>query len=309
MSQRGFAVSVIVLTYNHASFIEQAIDSVLAQKTDFDVDVLVLEDGSTDGTQDVLNQKYAAAPSVQLLLADKNVGPKENGKRLFNLQLGKYIAFLDGDDYWSFEGKLQQQVDFLESHPTYAGAFHDATIRSEHGSAEKLSQKIGFRRYSQMFKYRDDYTMEDAIGRVIVPASTVVYRTTAFDMQEVMKLARFRLSGAWMQSLVVLRSGPLKYFNEEWSVYRDHAGGITKTKSSRQFNSDVVLFLEQLVVEAPYAPFKRVIFENINREYRYILHQLLAGKAPNSERRKAAWALCRYTCKQLMAEFRYFLKD
>lgn len=108
-------VSVCVITYNHKPYIAQTLDSILAQKTNFDFEIVIGEDKSTDNTR-VICQMYAAKyPNIiRLLDTTGNLGVVPNFIRTANACQGKYIAVLEGDDYWIDDYKLQKQADVLE---------------------------------------------------------------------------------------------------------------------------------------------------------------------------------------------------
>ena len=117
-------VTVLVTTYNQERYIRQALDSVLAQRTDFPFEVLVSEDAGTDGTRAIL-QEYAARDSrIRLRLRDKNVGISRNWYEGLCAAKGEFVCTLEGDDWWLAEDKLQKQVDFLRTHPDYAAVSH-----------------------------------------------------------------------------------------------------------------------------------------------------------------------------------------
>jgi cellulose synthase/poly-beta-1,6-N-acetylglucosamine synthase-like glycosyltransferase len=119
-------VSVCIPTFQHESFIADCLDSVLAQKTNFDFEIILGEDGSTDGTR-IICQAYADKnpDRIRLFLRkDKDklkiLGRKSgrfNYLENFKAARGKYIATLDGDDCWLTTDKLQKQVDLLEQYP------------------------------------------------------------------------------------------------------------------------------------------------------------------------------------------------
>ena len=122
-------VSVLVMTYNHEKFIRQALDSVLMQETNFEYEILISEDCSTDRTRAIVLEFQQAHPEkVQLLLSTQNIHSNEIVVRGIRAAQGEYIALLDGDDYWTSPLKLQKQVDFLDSHPECSMCFHNARI-------------------------------------------------------------------------------------------------------------------------------------------------------------------------------------
>jgi glycosyltransferase involved in cell wall biosynthesis len=111
-------VSVKMITYNHAPYIAQAIECVLAQKTDFPFELVIGEDCSTDGTREIVFDYAKRYPDIiHVITSEKNVGAKKNSHRTDQACKGKYIAYCEGDDYWQRDDKLQIQADYLEAHP------------------------------------------------------------------------------------------------------------------------------------------------------------------------------------------------
>ena len=118
-------VTVLVTTYNQEKYIAQALDSVLAQKTDFPFEIYVSEDCGTDGTRDILKEYARRYPQIiRLNLREKNVGISRNWYEGLCAARGDYVCTLEGDDWWLDDHKLQKQVDFLRSHPDYAAVSH-----------------------------------------------------------------------------------------------------------------------------------------------------------------------------------------
>lgn len=127
-------VSIGLMTYNHEAFIAKAIESVLMQETNFTYELVIAEDCSTDRTREIiLNYKKKYPNLIRLLLQDQNVGMKKNSNDLRRACWGKYRANLEGDDYWIDPGKLQKQVDFLESHPDFVAIGGDFTCIDDYG--------------------------------------------------------------------------------------------------------------------------------------------------------------------------------
>lgn len=113
-------LSIGILTYNQSAYLRQCLDSVLMQLADFDFEIVVGDDASSDGTQDILREYKAKYPDkFVLLLGEKNEGISMNYMKVLSACRGKYIALCEGDDYWTDATKLQKQVDFLETHPDY----------------------------------------------------------------------------------------------------------------------------------------------------------------------------------------------
>ena len=112
-------VSVCMTTYNHEAYLAQAIESVLAQQTSFGVELVLGDDCSTDSTAAICREYAEKYPGrVRFVTGQRNVGWRANYLRTFEACRGKYVAYCDGDDWWSDPRKLQMQADLLESDPS-----------------------------------------------------------------------------------------------------------------------------------------------------------------------------------------------
>jgi glycosyltransferase involved in cell wall biosynthesis len=129
-------VSVQILTYNHAEFVAQALDSVLRQRTSFDWEIVVGDDCSTDGTCEILELYARKHPErIRLLLRPQGLGPHDlnlagnnNFLATYHECRGEYVALLDGDDYWTDDSKLEKQVRFLDTHPSCSLSCHAVAV-------------------------------------------------------------------------------------------------------------------------------------------------------------------------------------
>ena len=124
-------VSIVCITYNHEPYLRQTLDSFLMQETSFAYEIVLAEDCSTDGTRKICEEYAAKYPDIiHYIYRDKNVGYNENEYEAMSAAKGKYIAYCEGDDYWTIPDKLQRQVDFLESHPDYSVCWHRCVHRN-----------------------------------------------------------------------------------------------------------------------------------------------------------------------------------
>lgn len=118
-------LSVVTVTYNHEPFIAKCIEGVLMQQVSFPIELVIGEDCSTDGTRRICQEYAEKYPDlIHLIISDSNVGGLANERRVMTAARGKYVAYCEGDDYWTDPLKLQKQVDFLESHPECTASFH-----------------------------------------------------------------------------------------------------------------------------------------------------------------------------------------
>lgn len=120
-------VSVHMVTYNHEPYIAQAIEGMLRQETDFPIELVIGEDCSTDRTHDIVFDYQKKHPDIiRVITSDKNVGARKNSKRVYKACRGKYLAFCEGDDYWTDPYKLQKQVDYFAANPEVVLVAHRA---------------------------------------------------------------------------------------------------------------------------------------------------------------------------------------
>ena len=218
-------LSVRIITYNHAPFIRQAIESVLMQQTNFDFEILIGEDASTDGTREIVREYEAKYPTkIRALYNERKDVIYVNGRptACFNFLntlkncRGEYVALLDGDDYWSSPQKLQKQVDFLDKNPQCSVCCHDVVIEYENETARqpypiKVRQPI--------------YTLEEFLdGSILPPTGSIMLRNGL-----VQKFPEWFFKIGFVDlPLLVLHGehGDIGFIDEPLSVYRKHRGGI-----------------------------------------------------------------------------------
>ena len=123
---KGLDLLVIMPTFNHEQYLAQAIESVLSQKTSYTYQLTVLNDASTDGTEDILRKyQYEYPERVTVFSTDENKGSGKHVLRDLNLHLqSRYVATLEGDDYWCDDTKIQTQIEFLDQNKNFSGVSH-----------------------------------------------------------------------------------------------------------------------------------------------------------------------------------------
>jgi glycosyltransferase involved in cell wall biosynthesis len=131
MHKSQIVVSVVILTYGHENYIEQAINGVLMQECNFEVELIITNDCSPDKTDALIIDIIKTHPKtswIKYIRHEKNIGAMSNFVFTLKEAKGKYIAICDGDDYWTDPLKLQKQVDFLEANKEFVLVSHKRNI-------------------------------------------------------------------------------------------------------------------------------------------------------------------------------------
>jgi len=215
-------VSVWMVTYNHQDYIAQAVESVIMQKTDFTVHLFIGEDFSSDNTRFIcqsLKQKYP--DQISLFLNEKNLGANKNARNIYKACFNsgaKYIAMLEGDDYWKDPLKLQKQVDYMESNPEFSLIFHNAIVVNE-----KVEKHTKQNMHENLDK--DVFYTQDLLKQWFIPTASILFR----NYKDFVLPDWFANCSSGDIALLLLLSlnGPFKYYNEPMSVYRLQQAGIS----------------------------------------------------------------------------------
>lgn len=216
-----------MISFNHEGYIEQAIRSVLMQETSFRCNVIVGDDGSTDGTAEIIRHLCDSFPGrITPILRTANVGSLTNFSDIVNraIHASPYVALLEGDDYWTSTTKLQAQVDYLEANPTCRISFHPAQTRR--------GDEVALDRFS-LSGIPPTVRLRDWLDRPFaIPTASVVFRSPGRSLPA--WFSRLRYSGDWglyaalgsvhpenSETLDILPASPPR------SVWRSHDGGAT----------------------------------------------------------------------------------
>ncbi len=229
-------VSVLVPTYQHASYIERCLEGVLMQVTGFPVEILVGEDESSDGTREIC-QRYAEQypERIRLFLGQrKDVIPimgRPSGRRnllqLLGEARGRYIALCEGDDYWTDELKLQKQVDLMESNVHWSACFHRVRVSYEQGqNGEDVDFPVGVT--------KQEHVTEDVLDSWFVPTCSLLYRND--PPLEMPDWIRTTLSADIPLLLLLSLRGPIGYLSDVMGVYRIHGAGLSRTSAHQGYD-------------------------------------------------------------------------
>lgn len=218
------SVTTAIIAYNQKAYIARAIESALSQRGDFDHEILIADDGSTDGTAEVAASYAREHPSIiRLIGSDQNVGISANFKRCFEQARGDFVAILEGDDLWPSERNLEKKVQFLSARPDASMVF--SRLGMLHPG--KKDEDVTFLE-RQLTLGKDTLSAADFIRdpdmNLIVNFSSCLFRT------ELMKnlpegLYEYRLSEIGL-AFHLDRKGAIGYIDEHLTTYRVHESGV-----------------------------------------------------------------------------------
>ena len=217
-------ISVCIITYNHEKFIRRCIDSVLTQIIGEPIEITIGEDFSKDKTRNICREYKEKHPhKIRLIENKSNLGVCTNWINTIQSCSGKYIAILEGDDYWIDENKLQKQYDFMETHPDVAFCYTNAFSFID-GNDEQKEIMIKNKPNQNIFDL--DFYINN--GCFLTPTLTLFIRKDAFPDPVPDWLQRtFNLD--WALNILYLQKGKAAYLDEITAMYRMHQGGITSS--------------------------------------------------------------------------------
>ncbi|QOW10882.1 glycosyltransferase [Kaistella flava (ex Peng et al. 2021)] len=219
-------ISIIVLTYNHAVFIRENLEGILMQKVDAQVELIICDDHSTDNTAVVVNDVISLVPEnfeVKFFQHDKNIGATPNFYFSMEQVTGDFVAFCEGDDYWTDPEKLQIQLNFLRSNPDYSLCFHTAiNISDDPEINETLFSKVEEREYSAIEIYK----------HWVIHTATVMMRSEVLK-SEAKKITLREPDLQYFDTVLFLAAsniGKLHGISRKMSAYRRHEAGLSAGK-------------------------------------------------------------------------------
>lgn len=229
-------VSVLCITYNHADFISRALESFLMQQVDFPYEIVIHDDASTDGTTDIIRQYQALYPHIiKSIIQEENQYSKGNVifDTIKSKAAGKYLAFCEGDDYWTDPHKLKIQCDYLDNHPDIVVTGHDSCSVDPDGNIVKASMLPK--------KHQRDYNGEElSTGKAWMLNLTLVCRN--LDFGYIPEKAKLVNHDKFLISLLGNHGG--SHFHPEISpaCHIKHADGVWSgidlaTRNEAQINS------------------------------------------------------------------------
>lgn len=244
-------VTISCLAYNHAKYIRNTLDGFIMQKTNFKYEVIVHDDASTDGTQDIIKEYQEKYPDIiKPIFQTENQyskGIKISKTYIYPIAKGEYIAYCEGDDYWTDENKLQMQVDFLDNHPEYSACCHN--------TKKYNVRKKRYDGYVSKRKQDCDLNLEDVImgGGVYQTSSLVLrkeYLFKGYTFRDMIKGI-----GDYPLAITLTLDSKIRYFSKVASVYRifSSPNSFSGQVSKKRLNYVYSTILEMLKVVKTFA--------------------------------------------------------
>ena len=288
-------VSISLITYNHKEFIVEALESILMQEVDFKYEIIIGDDCSSDGTQEILKEYKQKYPEIiQLTLHprryDEIPGRTNNMTNLYACR-GEYIAMLDGDDYWISKDKLQTQVDFLDKNQDYVLSFHDALFISK----EKDFKPYLHSENREFLKKDNTFEHKDIAEKSFMPTSTLLYRNNF--KEEFPEWFRKVYTADYALQLLVTQYGKIKYFKALLSSRRIITDSFTSF--SNHTENYIPLRVNELKIYRE--NFEAVKDSNSNSMLSYVFfrHSIYLQK------KKSFLKMFRYCLKAILADKKY----
>jgi glycosyltransferase involved in cell wall biosynthesis len=218
-------ISCCVITYNHAPYIKQAIESILNQKHNYSFEIIIADDCSTDGTTGIINEYRQRYPDIiKHITQPVNAGASKKFISLLCAARGKYIAYLEGDDYWTNNLKLQKQVDFLEQHPGYNICFSNVLETF----SEDLKDPRNVLHGGSGSKATT--TINDLLRGNYIQTASVVFKNKLFPYFP--EWYADLMPGDWPLHILNAQSGNIYYDNECMCVHRNYSAGVWSTQKA-----------------------------------------------------------------------------
>ncbi|MBQ1209965.1 MAG: glycosyltransferase [Bacteroidales bacterium] len=283
-------VSVICATYRHKDFIGRCLEGILTQQTDFDFEVLVNDDASTDGTVEIIKDYEARFPHrLRVVYQTENQyskGVEISLGILYPMARGKYIAECEGDDYWTDCDKLQKQVDYMEAHPDCPMCYMRAAV---------YDQRREEFYHSQMGSPYQGY--EALLLNNPVPTMTCLFRRDILQdyIRDIRPLEHHWATADYPKWLYFAHRAPLVFLDVCTGVYRDKSPAsisnprqyATRLKflqsiyDIRCFYADLYGFADKLSAQILYEHERYCIKEGIHyHDYPGALRELKNATSP-----------------------------
>lgn len=229
-------VSVRMITYNQEKYIAEAIESVLMQKVNFRYELIIGEDASTDRTASIVDSYQQKKPDIiKVFHRQKNLGMKMNNRLVMQECSGKYVAVIAGDDFWTYDGKLQKQVDYLEKNLDVIATAHNVYSWDKDGNEVDADYRTYPIQKGHIYNKRHAMCLK-RLGH----SSSFVYRNIKYilDEEQWETFLYCKLYGDLKLPYTLGMLGKVVYFDDIWSCSRrlfEGDGWLAKTYQKNLF--------------------------------------------------------------------------
>ena len=228
-------VSVYMLVFNHSKYLREAIDSVLMQKTNFDYEIIVGDDASTDESAQIIKEYEEKYPEkIKAVIRDENLfgNDIDNFVDLRRRCSGKYMIALEGDDFWTDENKLQKQVDFLEENEDYIAVAHHTLV------VDTDSNPTG-EKYPECDE--EEYSIKHFASEIMPGQLTTIMHRNIYinDKYDVSCFERPVIKADRLQNFFLINHGKIKCLKETMSAYRHIKDGGDSFSANHSYDFDM----------------------------------------------------------------------
>ncbi|MBQ4432518.1 MAG: glycosyltransferase family 2 protein, partial [Synergistaceae bacterium] len=284
---RPVSVSVCMICYNHGKYLDEAIRGVLMQKADFPVNVVIIDNASTDDSAEIIMRYASVNPNITPIIQKKNLNQAGKDTTLFNLHkavkdmmhyvlpylTGKYVAYCEGDDFWIDPDKLRLQAQYLESNPDCPGVYSNTLPVNKFSEYDESTRLECYAKTGE-----GDYPREKLLMGVRHQFASLMMRNfyTFMTQDELDFFSGVKSNGDEKILAMLLMLGRVHYFAEELAAHRRvvDGGGSWSTAIARtsRYNKYRMGFIRTLEIVRMIEYFK-------GEEYRYKYFFVLRSQA------------------------------
>jgi len=268
-------VSIWMITYNHEKSIEKAIKSVLMQKTTFEFELIIGEDCSTDNTPSIINSYKSKYPNIiRARFNSANIGMSNNMIKTLEECNGKYIAMLEGDDYWTDEYKLQKQVEFLDANTHYSLCCHRYKIL--------VNDQLEYDDYASPLLLNGlmscEFTLEQNFKHWVTKPLTVMFRKDCLKIGELKQYQYARDIHLFYNLLSSKFSGYLMDFFG--AVYTKNQHGVwTSQSTSQQVETSLNVYNDLLSKHKKSSALQKMYLESLKHYFRHSNNSIFSKRS------------------------------
>jgi len=269
MKEKAIRLNVLLITYNHSHYINESLQSILMQKTDFPFNIIIADDCSTDDTVAKIRllEQQADIPFIYMV-SDRNLGVLKNYQRAFNVCTAEYIAVMEGDDIWTDPYRLQKHVDFLDNHRECAMSFNRYAVIDYEKCRMHIQPHVApgdITSYGYLTGH--DLAFDNYIGNF----STCVYRKSSIstlppDFYD-------KKAYDWLTNIMISRCGFIGFLKDVMSIYRIHEKGVWSGQEEHERIKSTIDTIDD------YNEYTQYMFSDSFAAHKYRLElQLITGK-------------------------------